>query len=128
MTKSVNGKIVKNFTAGTYVVTAEAAKKTFTGTFTVKDTQSTSVATKVVDKKTNVTDITDPAAVVAANVEFSINGADFVKFNKSQISVDAGQYKTVNDAIYVGTVKVTVTNSANVSYEVSVAVNTTFTR
>lgn len=130
MTKSVNGKIVKNFTAGTYVVTAEAAKKTFTGTFTVKDTQSTSVATKVVDKKTTVTianTATSAAAVVAANVEFSINGADFVKFDASNISVDAGQFKAVNDAIYVGTVKVTVTNSASVSYEVSVAVNTTFT-
>ncbi len=131
MTKSVNGKIVKNFTAGTYVVTAEAAGKTFTGTFTVKDTQSTSVATKVVDKKTTVAidnTATSAAAVVAANVEFSINGADFVKFDASKISVDAGQFKAVNDAIYVGTVKVTVTNNASVSYEVSVAVNTTFTK
>ena len=130
MTKSVNGKIVKNFTAGTYVVTAEAAGKTFTGTFTVKDTQSTSVATKVVDKKTTVAianTATSAAAVVAANVEFSINGADFAKLDASKISVDAGQFKAVNDAIYVGTVKVTVTNSASVSYEVSVAVNTTFT-
>lgn len=131
MTKSVNGKIVKNFTAGTYVVTAEAAGKTFTGTFTVKDTQSTSVATKVVDKKTTVAidnTATSAAAVVAANVEFSINGADFAKFDASKISVDAGQFKAVNDAIYVGTVKVTVTNNASVSYEVSVAVNTTFTK
>ena len=130
MTKSVNGKIVKNFTAGTYVVTAEAAGKTFTGTFTVKDTQSTSVATKVVDKKATVAianTATSAAAVVAANVEFSINGADFAKLDASKISVDAGQFKAVNDAIYVGTVKVTVTNSASVSYEVSVAVNTTFT-
>lgn len=131
MTKSVNGKIVKNFTAGTYVVTAEAAGKTFTGTFTVKDTQSTSVATKVVDKKTTVAitnTATSAAAVVAANVEFSINGADFAKLAASKISVDAGQFKAVNDAIYVGTVKVTVTNNKGVSYEVSVAVNTTFTK
>lgn len=131
MTKSVNGKIVKNFTAGTYVVTAEAAGKTFTGTFTVKDTQSTSVATKVVDKKTTVAianTATSAAAVVAANVEFSINGADFAKLDASKISVDAGQFKAVNDAIYVGTVKVTVTNNKGVSYEVSVAVNTTFTK
>ena len=127
LTKNVSGKVVKNFTAGTYVVSATAARKTFTGTFTVKDTQSTSVATKVVDKKTTA-DITDPVAVVAANVEFSINGADFTKLDASKISVDAGQYKTVKDAIYVGTVKVTVTNSASVSYEVSVDVNTTFTK
>ena len=101
--------------------------QTFRGTFTVKDTQSTSVATKVVDKKTTA-DITDPVAVVVANVEFSINGADFKKLSASEISVDAGQCKTVKDAIYVGTVKVTVTNSASVSYEVSVNVNTTFTK
>ena len=127
LTKNVSGKVVKNFTAGTYVVSATAAGKTFTGTFTVKDTQSTSVATKVVDKKTTA-DITDPVAVVVANVEFSINGADFKKLSASEISVDAGQCKTVKDAIYVGTVKVTVTNSASVSYEVSVNVNTTFTK
>ena len=127
LTKNVSSKVVKNFTAGTYVVSATAAGKTFTGIFTVKDTQSTSVATKVVDKKTTA-DITDPVAVVAANVEFSINGADFTKLEASKISVDAGQYKTVKDAIYVGTVKVTVTNSASVSYEVSVDVNTTFTK
>ena len=127
LTKNVSGKVVKNFTAGTYVVSATAAEKTFRGTFTVKDTQSTSVATKVVDKKTTA-DITDPVAVVVANVEFSINGADFKKLSASEISVDAGQCKTVKDAIYVGTVKVTVTNSASVSYEVSVDVNTTFTK
>ena len=127
LTKNVSGKVVKNFTAGTYVVSATAAGKTFRGTFTVKDTQSTSVATKVVDKKTTA-DITDPVAVVVANVEFSINGADFKKLSASEISVDAGQCKTVKDAIYVGTVKVTVTNNASVSYEVSVAVNTTFTK
>ena len=127
LTKKVSGKVVKNFTAGTYVVSATAAGKTFRGTFTVKDTQSTSVATKVVDKKTTA-DITDPVAVVVANVEFSINGADFKKLSASEISVDAGQCKTVKDAIYVGTVKVTVTNSASVSYEVSVNVNTTFTK
>ena len=127
LTKNVSGKVVKNFTAGTYVVSATAAGKTFRGTFTVKDTQSTSVATKVVDKKTTA-DITDPVAVVVANVEFSINGADFKKLSASEISVDAGQCKTVKDAIYVGTVKVTVTNSASVSYEVSVNVNTTFTK
>ena len=128
LTKNVSGKVVKNFTAGTYVVSATVADgKTFTGTFTVKDTQSTSVATKVVDKKT-AADITDPVAVVVANVEFSINGADFKKLSASEISVDAGQCKTVKDAIYVGTVKVTVTNSASVSYEVSVNVNTTFTK
>ena len=127
LTKNVSGKVVKNFTAGTYVVSATATGKTFRGTFTVKDTQSTSVATKVVDKKTTA-DITDPVAVVVANVEFSINGADFKKLSASEISVDAGQCKTVNDAIYVGTVKVTVTNSARVSYEVSVDVNTTFTK
>ena len=128
LTKNVSGKVVKNFTAGTYVVSATTTdKKTFTGTFTVKDTQSTNVATKVVDKKTTA-DITDPVAVVEANVEFSINGADFTKLGKSKISVDPGQYKTVNDAIYVGTVKVTVTNNQSVSYEVSVDINTTFTK
>ena len=127
LTKTTDGKVVKNFTAGTYVVSATAAGKTFTGTFTVKDTQSTNVVAKIVDKKTTA-DITSAAAVVAANVEFSINGADYVKLGAANISVDAGQYKTVADAIYVGTVKVTVTNNAGVSYEVSVNVNTTFTK
>ena len=127
LTKTTDGKVVKNFTAGTYVVSATAAGKTFTGTFTVKDTQSTNVVAKIVDKKTTA-DITSAAAVVAANVEFSINGADYVKLEAAKISVDAGQYKTVADAIYVGTVKVTVTNNVGVSYEVSVNVNTTFTK
>ena len=127
LTKTTDGKVVKNFTAGTYVVSATAAGKTFTGTFTVKDTQSTNVVAKIVDKKTTA-DITSAAAVVAANVEFSINGADYVKLEAAKISVDAGQYKTVADAIYVGTVKVTVTNKVGVSYEVSVNVNTTFTK
>ena len=127
LTKTTDGKVVKNFTAGTYVVSATAAGKTFTGTFTVKDTQSTNVVAKIVDKKTTA-DITSAAAVVAANVEFSINGADYAKLDAAKISVDAGQYKTVADAIYVGTVKVTVTNNVSVSYEVSVNVNTTFTK
>lgn len=127
LTKTTDGKVVKNFTAGTYVVSATAAGKTFTGTFTVKDTQSTNVVAKIVDKKTTA-DITSAAAVVAANVEFSINGADYVKLEAAKISVDAGQYKKVADAIYVGTVKVTVTNNVGVSYEVSVNVNTTFTK
>uniref|UniRef100_UPI004028A37B Ig-like domain-containing protein n=1 Tax=Agathobacter sp. TaxID=2021311 RepID=UPI004028A37B len=127
LTKTTDGKVVKNFTAGTYVVSATAAGKTFTGTFTVKDTQSTNVVAKIVDKKTTA-DITSAAAVVAANVEFSINGADYAKLDAAKISVDAGQYKTVADAIYVGTVKVTVTNNVGVSYEVSVNVNTTFTK
>ena len=130
LTKIENDKVVKKFTAGTYVVSATADSKTFTGTFTVKDTQSTSVATKVVEKETSVAiadTATSAAKVVAANVEFSINGADFAKLDESKISVDPGQYKYVNGAIYVGTVKVTVTNG-KVSYEVSVDVNTTFTK
>ena len=125
-------KVTKNLEAGkSYTLTVKAAGKTFTTTFSVVDTQSTTVTTKI-DSKTTSETITDTkeaiAKVVAANVKFSINGADFAKLDASKISVDNGQYKMVNDAMYVGTVKVTVTNSASVSYEVSVNVNTTFTK
>ena len=112
-------------------MTVKAADKTFTTTFSVVDTQSAVVTTKIDSKTTNVAISNDKDAianVVAANVKFSINGKDYETFNASQITVNDG-YKVVdNKAVYDGTVNVSVENSNGISYPVTVNVNTTFTK
>ncbi len=123
--------VSKNLEAGkSYTLTVKAAGKTFTTTFSVVDTQSTTVTTKIDSKTTSVaiSDNKDAIAnVVAANVKFSINGKDYKNFDASQITVNDG-YKVVGDkAVYVGTVNVSVKNSQEISYPVTVNVNTTFT-
>lgn len=125
-------KVTKNLEAGkSYTLTVKAADKTFTTTFSVVDTQSAVVTTKIDSKTTNVAISNDKDAianVVAANVKFSINGKDYETFNASQITVNDG-YKVVdNKAVYVGTVNVSVENSNGISYPVTVNVNTTFTK
>ena len=124
-------KVTKNLEAGkSYTLTVKAADKTFTTTFSVVDTQSAVVTTKIDSKTTDQTisqDKDDIAKVVAANVKFSINGKDYKTLNASQITVNDG-YKVVdNKAVYVGTVNVSVENSNGISYPVTVNVNTTFT-
>ena len=124
-------KVTKNLEAGkSYTLTVKAANKTFTTTFSVVDTQSAVVTTKIDSKTTNVAISNDKDAianVVAANVKFSINGKDYKNFEPSQITVNDG-YKVVdNKAVYVGTVNVSVENSNHISYPVTVNVNTTFT-
>ena len=124
-------KVSKNLEAGkSYTLTVKAADKTFTTTFSVVDTQSAVVTTKIDSKTTNVaiSDAKDAIAkVVAANVKFSINGKDYEILDASKITVNDG-YKVVGDkAVYVGTVNVSVENSKKISYPVTVNVNTTFT-
>ena len=126
-------KADKNLEAGkSYTVTVKSGDKTFTTTFAVVDTQSATVATKIDSKTTTevIEDSVDSAAkVVAANVKFSINGDEFKNLSVDKISVDKNQYKAVgNQAIYVGTVKVLVSNKKDIQYSVSVNVNTTFTK
>ena len=124
-------KVTKNLEAGkSYTLTVKAANKTFTTTFSVVDTQSAVVTTKIDSKTTNVAISNDKDAianVVAANVKFSINGKDYKNLEASDITVNDG-YKVVdNKAVYVGTVNVSVENSNHISYPVTVNVNTTFT-
>ena len=130
---SALGVVSKNLEAGkSYTVTVKTANKTFTTTFAVVDTQSATVATKIDSKTTTekIENSADSAAkVVAANVKFSINGDEFKNLSVDKISVDKNQYKAVEDkAIYVGTVKVLVSNKKDIQYSVSVNVNTTFTK
>ena len=124
-------KVSKNLEAGkSYTLTVKAANKTFTTTFSVVDTQSAVVTTKIDSKTTSATiaNIKDAIAnVVAANVKFSINGKDYEILDASKITVNDG-YKVVGDkAVYVGTVNVSVENINGISYPVTVNVNTTFT-
>ena len=124
-------KVSKNLEAGkSYTLTVKAANKTFTTTFSVVDTQSAVVTTKIDSKTTSATIANDKdaiAKVVAANVKFSINGKDYEILDASKITVNDG-YKVVGDkAVYVGTVNVSVENSNKISYPVTVNVNTTFT-
>lgn len=124
-------KVSKNLEAGkSYTLTVKAADKTFTTTFSVVDTQSAVVTTKIDSKTTDVaiSNAKDAIAnVVAANVKFSINGKDYEILDASKITVNDG-FKVVGDkAVYVGTVNVSVQNSKGISYPVTVNVNTTFT-
>ena len=124
-------KVSKNLEAGkSYTLTVKAANKTFTTTFSVVDTQSAVVTTKIDSKTTSATIANNKDAianVVAANVKFSINGKDYEILDASKITVNDG-YKVVGDkAVYVGTVNVSVENSNGISYPVTVNVNTTFT-
>ena len=124
-------KVSKNLEAGkSYTLTVKAANKTFTTTFSVVDTQSAVVTTKIDSKTTSATIANNKDAianVVAANVKFSINGKDYEILDASKITVNDG-YKVVGDkAVYVGTVNVSVENINGISYPVTVNVNTTFT-
>ena len=124
-------KVTKNLEAGkSYTLTVKAADKTFTTTFSVVDTQSAVVTTKIDSKTTSATIANNKDAianVVAANVKFSINGKDYEILDASKITVNDG-FKVVGDkAVYVGTVNVSVENSNKISYPVTVNVNTTFT-
>ena len=128
---AITNKVSKNLEAGkSYTLTVKAAGKTFITTFSVVDTQSAVVTTKI-DSKTTSETIADSkdaiAKVVAANVKFSINGKDYETFNASEITVNDGFKVVDNKAVYVGTVNVSVKNSNGISYPVTVNVNTTFT-
>ncbi len=128
---AITKKVSKNLEAGkSYTLTVKAADKTFTTTFSVVDTQSAVVTTKIDSKTTDQTIANNKAAiakVVAKTVKFSINGKDYNNLDESDITVNDGFKVVENKAVYVGTVNVSVENSNGISYPVTVNVNTTFT-
>ena len=128
---AITKKVSKNLEAGkSYTLTVKAADKTFTTTFSVVDTQSAVVTTKIDSKTTDQTIANNKAAiakVIAKTVKFSINGKDYNNLDESDITVNDGFKVVENKAVYVGTVNVSVENSNGISYPVTVNVNTTFT-
>ena len=128
---AITKKVSKNLEAGkSYTLTVKAADKTFTTTFSVVDTQSAVVTTKIDSKTTDQTIANNKAAiakVVAKTVKFSINGKDYNNLDESDITVNDGFKVVENKAVYVGTVNVYVSNKFGISYPVTVNVNTTFT-
>ena len=116
-----NGKATKNIKTGTYVVKATVNKKTFAGSFVVEDTQT--AASVKVNKK--VTTKTDAAEILAETCEVTYDGK---KLENPTFTVAADQVKTNGASTYIGSATVTVTNAQGISYEVSVVINTTFTR
>ena len=117
----VGGKATKNIKTGTYVVKATVNKKTFAGSFVVEDTQT--AASVKVNKK--VTTKTDAAEILAETCEVTYDGK---KLENPTFTVAADQVKTNGASTYIGSATVTVTNAKGISYEVSVVINTTFTR
>ena len=116
-----DGKATKNIKTGTYVVKATVNKKTFAGSFVVEDTQT--AASVKVNKK--VTTKTDAAEILAETCEVTYDGK---KLENPTFTVAADQVKTNGASTYIGSATVTVTNAKGISYEVSVVINTTFTR
>ena len=119
-------KATKNIAVGTYVVKAtvettvdgKSVTKNFSGSFTVVDTQAAATV-KVNSKKTTKTEGAD---ILAETCVASYNGKNYTEF-----SVDAKEVKTNGNYTYIGNATVTVTNG-KVSYDVPVAINTTFTK
>ena len=67
------------------------------------------------------------------NNYFRISGkcnGEEAKFPTGLVTIDSNQYKLSSDnaAVYIGTVKIAVTNKAGVRYDVPVVINTTFTK
>ena len=114
--------VSKNLDAGkTYTVTVKTAKKTFTTTFSVVDTQAS--ASVNITKKT--TTKTDAADILAETCEVTYDGK---KLNNPTFVVNGNDCKTVGASTYIAKASVYVTNSKNITYTVPVTINTTFTR
>ena len=116
-----NNKATKNIKTGTYVVKATVNGKTFAGSFVVEDTQT--AASVKVNKK--VTTKTEAAEILAETCEVTYDGK---KLENPTFTVAADQVKTNGTSTYIGSATVTVTNAKGISYEVSVVINTTFTK
>lgn len=122
-----DNKATKNIAAGTYVVKAsyettvdgKKVTKNFSGSFTVVDTQAVATV-KVNSKKTTKK---TGAEILAETCVASYNGKDYTKFSVD----DSKEVKTNGNYTYIGNATVTVTNG-KVSYDVPVAINTTFTK
>ena len=114
--------VSKNLDAGkTYTVTVKTAKKTFTTTFSVVDTQAS--ASVNITKKT--TTKTHAADILAETCEVTYDGK---KLNNPTFVVNSNDCKTVGASTYIAKASVYVTNSKNITYTVPVTINTTFTR
>ncbi|RGI10831.1 hypothetical protein DXD06_13480 [Roseburia sp. TF10-5] len=114
--------VSKNLDAGkTYAVTVKTAKKTFTTTFSVVDTQAS--ASVNITKKT--TTKTNAADILAETCEVTYDGK---KLNNPTFVVNGNDCKTVGASTYIAKASVYVTNSKNITYTVPVTINTTFTR
>ena len=114
--------VSKNLDAGkTYTVTVKTAKKTFTTTFSVVDTQAS--ASVNITKKT--TTKTNAADILAETCEVTYDGK---KLNNPTFVVNGNDCKTVGASTYIAKSSVYVTNSKNITYTVPVTINTTFTR
>ena len=114
--------VSKNLDAGkTYTVTVKTAKKTFTTTFSVVDTQAS--ASVNITKKT--TTKTNAADILAETCEVTYDGK---KLNNPTFVVNGNDCKTVSASTYIAKASVYVTNSKNITYTVPVTINTTFTR
>ena len=114
--------VSKNLDAGkTYTVTVKTAKKTFTTTFSVVDTQAS--ASVNVTKKTTTN--TDAAAILAETCEVTYDGK---KLENPRFVVNDSDCKTVGASTYIAKASVYVTNSNGLTYTVPVTINTTFTR
>ena len=116
-----NNKATKNIKTGTYVVKAKVNGKTFAGSFVVEDNQT--AASVKVNKK--VTTKTAAADILAETCEVTYDGK---KLENPTFTVPGDQVKTNGTSTYIGSATVTVTNANSISYEVSVVINTTFTR
>lgn len=116
-----NDTATKNIKTGTYVVKATVNGKTFAGSFVVEDTQT--AASVKVNKK--VTTATVAADILAETCEVTYDGK---KLENPTFTVAADQVKTNGASTYIGSATVTVTNAKGISYEVSVVINTTFTK
>ena len=114
--------VSKNLDAGkTYTVTVKTAKKTFTTTFSVVDTQAS--ASVNITKKT--TTKTNAADILAETCEVTYDGK---KLNNPTFVVNGNDCNTVGASTYIVKASVYVTNSKNITYTVPVTINTTFTR
>ena len=114
--------VSKNLDAGkTYTVTVKTAKKTFTTTFSVVDTQAS--ASVNITKKT--TTKTNAADILAETCEVTYDGK---KLNNPTFVVNGNDCKTVGASTYIAKASVYVTNSKNITYTVPITINTTFTR
>ncbi len=128
VTVSSSNKATKVLSAGTYVVKATVVTtdakgnkvtKTFSGSFEVVDTQA-SATVKINSKKTTKSDAAD---ILAETCVASYNGTEYTTF-----AVDSKEVKVSGGYTYIGKATVTVKNSKGVEFDVTVNINTTFTK
>ena len=119
--------VSKNLDAGkTYTVTVKTAKKTFTTTFSVVDTQAS--ASVNITKKT--TTKTNAADILAETCEVTYDGK---KLENPEFTFDdeSKDVKTVttptSTSTYIAKANVKVTNKNHITYTVPVTINTAFT-